>query len=69
MRKAQSVRAQLTSANFADMANRYNQQGAAGRVAIWCVPEEQMVPEFGNAVVALKPGEISQPVRSQLGTT
>jgi hypothetical protein len=30
-------------------------------------PKEQMVPEFGNALAALKPGEISQPVRSQFG--
>jgi len=68
LRKAQSVRAQLTSANFADMANKYNQQGAAGPGGdLGVFPKEQMVPEFGNALAALKPGEISQPVRSQFG--
>ena len=68
LRKAQSVRAQLTSANFADMANRHNQQGAAGPGGdLGVFPKEQMVPEFGNALAALKPGEISQPVRSQFG--
>jgi hypothetical protein len=68
LRKAQAVRAQLTSANFADMANRHNQQGAAGPGGdLGVFPKEQMVAEFGNAVAALKPGEISQPVRSQYG--
>jgi hypothetical protein len=68
LRKAQAVRAQLTSANFADMANRHNQQGAAGPGGdLGVFPKEQMVPEFGNALAALKPGEISQPVRSQYG--
>ena len=68
LRRAQAVRAQLTPANFADMANRHNQQGAAGPGGdLGVFPKEQMVPEFGNAVAALKPGEISQPVRSQYG--
>jgi hypothetical protein len=68
LKKAQSVRAQLTSANFADMANKYNQPQAAGPGGdLGVFPKEQMVPEFGNALAALKPGEISQPVRSQFG--
>jgi hypothetical protein len=68
LKKAQSVRAQLTSANFADMANRYNQPNAAGPGGdLGVFPKEQMVPEFANALAALKPGEISQPVRSQFG--
>src|SRR5574338_1094678 len=58
LKKAQAVRAQLTGANFADMANRYNQQGAAGPGGdLGVFPKEQMVPEFGNALAALKPGE------------
>ena len=68
LRKAQSVRAQLTSANFADMATKYNQPQAAGPGGdLGVFPKEQMVAEFGNALAALKPGEISQPVRSQFG--
>jgi hypothetical protein len=68
LRKAQSVRAQVTSANFADMANKYNQPQAAGPGGdLGVFQKEQMVPEFGNALAALKPGEISQPVRSQFG--
>ena len=68
LRKAQSVRAQVTSANFADMATKYNQPQAAGPGGdLGVFQKEQMVPEFGNALAALKPGEISQPVRSQFG--
>jgi hypothetical protein len=68
LKKANAVRAQLTSANFADMANKYNGPNAAGPGGdLGVFPKEQMVPEFGNALAALKPGEISQPVRSQFG--
>jgi hypothetical protein len=68
LKKAQAVRAQLTSANFAEMATKYNQPNAAGPGGeLGVFPKEQMVPEFSNALAALKPGEISQPVRSQFG--
>ena len=68
LKKANAVRAQLTSANFADMANKYNGPNAAGPGGdLGVFPKEQMVPEFGNALAALKQGEISQPVRSQFG--
>ena len=68
LKKAQSVRAQLTSANFAEMATKYNGPNAAGPGGdLGLFAKEQMVPEFSNAVIALKPGEISQPVRSQYG--
>ena len=68
LKKAQALRPQLTSANFAEMATKYNQPGAAGPGGdLGVFPKEQMVPEFGNATAALKPGEISQPVRSQFG--
>jgi parvulin-like peptidyl-prolyl isomerase len=68
LKKAQQVRSQLTSANFADMATKYNQPNAAGPGGdLGVFPKEQMVPEFSNALAALKPGEISQPVRSQFG--
>ena len=68
LKKAQQVRAQLTSANFAEMATKYNQPNAAGPGGdLGVFPKEQMVPEFSTALAALKPGEISQPVRSQFG--
>ena len=68
LRKAQQVRGQLTSANFAEMATKYNQPNAAGPGGdLGVFPKEQMVPEFSSALAALKPGEISQPVRSQFG--
>ena len=68
LKKAQQVRAQLTSANFAAMATKYNQPNAAGPGGdLGVFPKEQMVPEFSTALAALKPGEISQPVRSQFG--
>ena len=68
LKLAQTVRAQLTSANFAAMADKYNGPQAAGPGGdLGVFPKERMVPEFGNATAALKPGEISQPVRSQFG--
>jgi hypothetical protein len=68
LKKANAVRAQLTSANFAAMANKYNGPNAAGPGGeLGIFPKDRMVPEFGNALAALKPGEISQPVRSQFG--
>ena len=68
LKKAQQLRPQLNSANFAAMATKYNQPNAAGPGGdLGVFPKEQMVPEFSNALAALKPGEISQPVRSQFG--
>ena len=68
LKLAQSVRAQLTSANFAAMATKYNAPQAAGPGGdLGVFRKEAMVPEFGTAVAGLKPGEISQPVRTQYG--
>ena len=68
LKKAQQLRPQLNSANFAAMATKYNQPNAAGPGGdLGVFPKEQMVPEFSTALAALKPGEISQPVRSQFG--
>lgn len=68
LRKANAARTTLTSANFATMADQLNQPGAAGPGGeLGVFPLGAMVPEFQQAVLALKPGEISQPVRSQFG--
>jgi hypothetical protein len=67
-RRAESVRAQLTAANFADLARRYSDDGSkqqGGDLGVF--PRGMMVKPFGDAVAALKPGEISNVVESQFG--
>jgi peptidyl-prolyl cis-trans isomerase D len=66
---AESIRAQVTDANFADMAKRYSAEPAAkesgGSLGVF--PRGMMVKEFSEAVAALKPGEISGLVQTQFG--
>jgi PPIC-type PPIASE domain len=68
-KKADALRAQVTAANFADLASKNSQdQGSArqgGSLGIF--PAGQMVPEFEKALVALKPGEISPVIETQYG--
>lgn len=66
---AERIRPQVTSANFAQMAGKYSNEPNAGARggSLGVFRKEQMVPEFSNAVAALKPGEISQPVMSNFG--
>jgi parvulin-like peptidyl-prolyl isomerase len=70
-KKAQSVLAQVTPANFGEMANRYsedpgNRQAKNGG-DLGVFPRAAMVKPFSDALAALKPGEISQLVESQFG--
>jgi hypothetical protein len=68
-RRAAAVRAQLSSANFADMARRHsNDPGSAARGGdLGAFGREEMVKPFSDAVAALRPGEISNPVETQYG--
>ena len=68
-KKAESIRAQVTTANFTEMAKKYSTDpGVAQNNGNYGVFERgAMVPQFSNATAALKPGEISQPVESQFG--
>ena len=68
-KKAESIRPQVTSANFAQMAGRYSNEPDAGSRggSLGVFEKSRMVPEFSNATAALKPGEISQPIRSAFG--
>ena len=67
-RKAESVRAQVTPANFVDLAKRHsddNSKDRGGELGVF--PRGMMVKPFGDAVAALKPGEISNVVESEFG--
>jgi parvulin-like peptidyl-prolyl isomerase len=67
-RKAESVRAQVTPANFSDLAKKYsddNSKAQGGELGVF--PRGMMVKPFGDAVAALKPGQISPLVESEFG--
>ena len=70
LNKAQEIYEDLQSgADFASFAQKFstcpskNRGGNLGEF-----PKGQMVPEFWNACVNLKIGEISRPVKSQFGS-
>ena len=66
--KIDAIRAQVTSANFADMAKKNSQDGSAqagGSLGVF--PRGAMVKEFDQAAAALKPGEISPVIQTQYG--
>jgi peptidyl-prolyl cis-trans isomerase SurA len=69
-RKITLLRQRLAEgANFADLARLNSDDTASaqrGGELGWVVPGD-VVPEFERAMVALKPGEISEPVRSGFG--
>jgi parvulin-like peptidyl-prolyl isomerase len=67
-KKAESVRAQVTAANFAEMAKKHSQDNSAAQGGdLGVFPRTMMVKPFGDALAALKPGEISPLVESQFG--
>lgn len=68
-KKAESVRAQVNDKNFADLAKKYSADpgSAAQGGSLGVFPRLEMVPEFGNALAALKPGQISPLVQTQFG--
>jgi peptidyl-prolyl cis-trans isomerase SurA len=68
--KLADVRKQIVGgqASFAQMARQYSEDGSAtkGGELGWAAPG-QFVPEFEKALVALQPGEVSEPVVSRFG--
>jgi peptidyl-prolyl cis-trans isomerase D len=67
-KKATAIRAQVTSANFADMAKKYSQDNSAAKGGdLGVFPRGMMVKPFGDALSALKPGDISPLVETQFG--
>ena len=68
-RIAEGIRARVTSANFAQMAQQYGTDATKTRGgSLGVFAKGQMVPEFERAVAALKPGEIAPGVvQTQFG--
>jgi peptidyl-prolyl cis-trans isomerase C len=67
--EAKQIRARLEKGEkFEDLAKQYSLDGSkeyGGDLGYFSAPE--MVPEFSKAAFALKPGEISQPVKTDFG--
>jgi peptidyl-prolyl cis-trans isomerase C len=67
--EAKQIRARLDKGEkFEDLAKQYSLDGSkdyGGDLGYFSAPE--MVPEFSKAAFALKPGEISQPVKTDFG--
>lgn len=68
-KKADAVRAQVNSANFAAMAAKNSEDpgSKAKGGSLGTFPPGAMVPQFEQALVALKPGEISPVIETQYG--
>ncbi|HEX5580406.1 MAG TPA: peptidylprolyl isomerase [Gemmatimonadaceae bacterium] len=68
-RVAEQVRAQVTPANFAQMARQHSTDpgSAAQGGDVGVFEPGMMVPEFARGTAALEPGQISQPVLSPFG--
>jgi peptidyl-prolyl cis-trans isomerase D len=66
---AEGVRAQVTPSNFNAMASKYTQEpgGAQRGGDLGVFPKGAMVPQFEQAVEALKPGQVSPLVKTQFG--
>lgn len=67
--EAKQIRARLQKGEkFEDLAKQYSLDGSkeyGGDLGYFTAPE--MVPEFSKAAFALKPGEVSQPVKTDFG--
>lgn len=69
LQKAKTIRASLTTANFATVARKESQDKQSGQQGGVLPPfrHGEMVPEFEAGVKATKPGEISGIIESQFG--
>src|SRR5260370_40484248 len=66
---AAKILPQITTANFAAMAKKYSTDpGSKDRGGDYGLfARDKMVPEFSNAVLGVKPGQITGLVESQFG--
>lgn len=67
--KAKKIRKEVKKSNFITLAKKYTDepQGKANGGDLNWVKRGQMVPEFEKAVFSMKPGQISDPVKTNFG--
>jgi peptidyl-prolyl cis-trans isomerase D len=68
-KKADALRAKVTTANFSEMAKK-NSQDPGSKIkggSLGSFPHGAMVPQFEQALLALKPGEISPVIETPFG--
>jgi hypothetical protein len=67
--KATALRVQVNSGNFADVATKNSQDPGSGKQGgkLGIFRKGTMVPQFEKALLALKPGEISQVIETDYG--
>ncbi|MFL5784279.1 MAG: SurA N-terminal domain-containing protein, partial [Bacteriovoracaceae bacterium] len=67
--KAKEIRAKVTTKNFGDIAKKETQDptGKNNGGDLGWFSAGRMVPEFEKVAFTMKPGEISQPVKTQFG--
>ena len=67
--KANELRGKVTAKNFADIAKKETQDptGKSNGGDLGWFSAGRMVPEFEKVAFSMKPGEISQPVKTQFG--
>lgn len=68
-KRAMEIRSQVTAANFDAMAKKYSTEPGAAQSGgnLHVFPKGAMIPAFYDAVLALKPGEVSQPIETNFG--
>ncbi len=68
-KKIDALRTRVTPANFSEMAKANSQDQATAKSggSLGLFPRGSMVPEFENALLALKPGQISPVIQTQYG--
>jgi len=64
-KQAQEIISKAKAGNFEDLGKKYSQNPATAVKAIYQV--NMLAPEIAQAMANLKPGEVSQPIRSALG--
>ena len=70
LKKAREIRKKLTTKNFAKLANKHSEdpgnKAKKGGALGW-FERGRMVPEFENVAFTLKPGTISEPIKTNYG--